>query len=719
MPDCITNTLIINIQGKGSISPPAGDYCNDTIIVLTPAPANGYFFKEWKYTGTGISEGADLLSVPMSINREITAIFEQIPGYGLSDYLLFYCPSETNKTNTIDFDYTNLVGVVGNPNRFHFRATFYTNVTKTNILYTIFSLSDNKRWFYNDGSYKQIPTEGVQINVNTSMTITYEPEILSQELMESQKVETINETHDEEFSLICGNSYYVDIERYSIDNESLDFIKSISMITDCEDVDAFYRSYDNDKNNWICSSNGNSDLKVSGSISQSLFPDIASNNFGIFQIVWQSRRSNVIYGSQWDSENDLLYSSGQGMYDNRFLKDGYNLMILKDLANNFYISANTRDSIYYNSYRLLVEDIEKPIETTDQTFEKLCYPGQTNFLTSIIEDIKIRVYEEDTDDSVIVNKDKIIPVINKQSIRFDIDGVNGLYAVRIRDSNDSQWSDWINIDVVLPLEEGEDAILDAYKIGDSRIIVPWNLDRINGVRRICFQLLTLYGISPSICIDVFMNMDIIEHIFEFYKDSIFTEFVPIYNGFQLLSQVRDEDGNIIGNNEDGTTTIYFKVIFSENILTTKNNINYYGNNQYSEGDFTFNVVQQGINDIWGEILERIDNKIFKGEFKIYENDGVFDKDGKSFIQLIFSDSIEVSNSISDISDPYNLMVNDTDANRFKDLETEEAFKQHKKSQILKTLDINSFKQYYDQDDINFRFGNPIIFRNDKQGEIDG
>ncbi len=718
MPDCITNNLIVNVEGKGSVSPPSGDYCNDITVILTPTPANGYFFKEWGYTGTDILENADLLSVSMSIDREITAIFEQVPGYELSDYLLFYCPSKTNKTNTIDFEYTNSAD---NSNRFHFRAIFYTNATKTNTLYTSFSSSDNKRWYYNDNNYKQIPTNGVQINANSTMSITYEPEILPQELMEIQKGEVINVNNDEEFSLICGNSYYVDIESYNTDSGSLVFVKSISMIVDCEDVDAFYRSYDNDKNNWICSSNGNSDLKISGSIDQSLFPSIASNNFGIFQTVWQSRRNNfnVIYGAQWDSENDLLYSSGQGIYDKRFLKEGYNPIVLKDLANNFYISSNDRDVIHYNSYRLPVEDAERPVEITDQTFEKLCYPGQTNFLTSTIEDIKIRVYEEDTDDSIVINKDKVIPVVNKQSIRFDIDGINGLYAVRIRDSNDSQWSDWINIDVILPLIEGEDVILDAYKIGDSRIIVPWNLDRINGIRRVCFQLLTLYGISPSICIDVFMNMDIIEYIFEFYKDSDFNESVPIYNGFQLLSQIRDEDGNIIGNNEDGTTTIYFKVIFSEDVLVVKNNISYYGNDQYSDGDFIFNVVQQGINDIWGEILEKIDNKTFKGEFKIYENDGVFNKDGKSFIQLILPDSIETALCISDNSDPYNLMVNSTDANRFKDLEPEDAFKQQKKSQILKVSDINSFKQYYDKDDTNFRFGNPIIFRNDKQKEIDG
>ena len=716
MVDCVTSILVVNIEGKGSVSLPSGDYCNDLTLSLIPSPANGYFFKEWKYTGTGISEDVDILSVPMSVNREVTAIFEQIPGHELFDYSLFYCPSEINKTNTIDFEYINSAG---SSNRFHFRAIFYTNATKTNTLYTAFSLSDNKRWYYNDNNYKQIPTNGVQINVNSIMNITYEPEILSQELMETQKEEVINVTNNEEFSLICGNSYYVDIESYNTDSGSLTFVKSISMIVDCEDVDAFYRSYDSDKNNWICSSNGNSDLKISGSMDQSLFPVIASNNFGIFQTVWQSRRNNdsIIYGAQWDSENDLLYSSGQGMYDKRFLREGYNPIVLKDLANNFYISSNTKDVIYYNSYKLPVEDKGKPFETTDQTFEKLCYPGQTNFLTSTIEDIKIRVYEEDTDDSIVINKDKVVPVVNKQAIRFDIDGINGLYAVRIRDSNDSQWSDWINVDVILPLTEGEDVALDAYKIGDYRVIVPWNLDRINGIRRVCFQLLTLYGISPSICIDVFMNMDIVEYIFEFYKDFDFNEPVPIYNGFQLLSQIRDEDGNIIGNDLDGITTIYFKVIFSEDFLTTKNNINYYGNNQYFDGDFNFNVVQQGINDIWGNILERIDNKTFKGEFKIYKHDGVFNKDGKSFIQLIFSDSIGTSFCISDSSDPYNLMVNATDANRFKDLEPEDAFKQQKKDQILKALDINSFKQYYDKDDINFRFGNPIVFRNDKQREI--
>jgi len=711
-----TNTLIIEIEGKGTVSLPSGDYDSSSTVILIPSPSNGYFFKEWDYAGTGIIENIDSLSVSMSMNQIVKAIFEAYPSYSLSDYSLFYCPSETNKINTIDFEYTNLTGGEGN---FHFRATFYTNIKKTQVLYTAFSLSDNKRWYYNDGSYKQVSDNGVQIGINETINIIYDPEILPQELIEIQKKEIIDETNNTEFSLVCGNKYYVDIDRYSVNDESIDFVKSISMIVDCNDVDAFYRSYNNDKKNWICSSNGNSDLKVSGSMDQSLFPDMASNNFGIFQIVWQSRRngSSIIYGAQWDSENDLLYSAGQGIYDKKFLEEGYNPIVLGDLSNNFYISANNRDTIFYSANKIATQDLGAPSETTEQTFGKLCYPGQVNFLTSTIEDIKIRVYEEDTDDSIVINKDKVVPVVNKRDIRFDIDGINGLYAVRLRDSNDHQWSDWINVDVDLPLTEGEDEILSAYKIGDSRIIVPWNLDRINGIRRVCFQLLTLYGISPSICVDVFMNMDIIEYVFEFYKDSNFTEPVPVYNGFQLLSQIRDEDGEIIGNNEDGTTTIYFKVVFNEDILVIKNNIIYYGNNQYSEGDFTFNVIQQGIDDIWGNILERIDNKTFKGEFKIYKDDGVFNKDGKSFIQIIFPDSIGSSMCISDISDPYNLMVNTNDLYRFKDLKPEEAFKQYKKSQILKVSDINSFKQYYDNDDANFRFGNPRIFRNDNQEEI--
>lgn len=711
--DCDTNTLTVSIEGRGGVSMPSGEYCDTLTLTLNPSPSNGYFFKRWEYSDENLTESGTSLIVPMTADRNVISIFEIIPGYELKAYSLFYCPSETNRTNTIDFDYKNTSEDVSAFNQFHFRATFYTNSEKTRTLYSAFSLADNKRWYYDDNAFRQIPSDGVIIDSGSTMSITYVPEVLPSDLIDTQKEERINDAYDTEFSLLCGSRYYVDIEVYSVDNEDMTFIESISLIVDCSDTEAFYRSYNNDANKWICSAQGNSDLKVSGSMGQSLFPYVSGNDVGLFQIAWQSRRDEVsyIYGSQWDSRSDLLYSAGQGLYDKKLLDNGFNPFILTDQINNFYVTAYTNDSIYNYTCPLPVVDELQPFETTTSVFEKMCYPGQSNLLTSAIDDIKIRVYDEDIVDSIVINKDNVIPVVDKQQIRLDIDGINSLYAVRLRDSNDSIWSDWINIDTILYETEGVDITVDAYKIDNNRVVVPWRIDRINGIRRICCQLLTLYGVTPTTCIDIFINMDNIEHTVEFYTDSDLSLPVTVYNGYPILSQVRDENGAVVGNNDDGTTTIYVKVIFSEDILTVRGGVYYYGADEYRDGeDITFNMVQQGVEDIWGLILKRIDNKTFKGEFNIYKHDGVYNKDGRAFIQVLLPDSIGGNLCFSDSTDPYNFMVNSADSGRYTNLIPQEVYKQYKMSKIPKLLDVNSFKQYYNIDDNDFKFGNPDLFR---------
>ncbi len=703
--ECTKNTLTVFIEGEGSVSSPSGDYCDYEEFILNPIPSNGYCFKEWVYGDVTITLNGISLEFDMSKNRTVTAVFERIGGYVEEDFSLFYCPSSVSRTNTVDFDYTNS-GAEGD---FHFVVTFYSDADKTETLFSASSLLDNKRWFYNDGSFKQIPTNGVTIETSEEMDIVYSPEVLSSRLSETKR---------EEFYLVCGVRYYIDIEAHRGSSDIISLVKSISLIVDCDDVDSFYRSNNNDKNNWICSGQGNSDLLVTGDIGQSLFPAIDSNIFGIFNIVWQSRRNNIstVYAAMWDSDNDLLYSSGQGLNDTKIFDSGFSPIIIEDPVGSFYVSSYINTKLRYYVCPIKTFSTCTTYLEAGELTERLCYPGQSTRLSSTIDDIIVRVYEEDTDDNIVINKDKVIPITTKTNIRLDISGTNALYAVRLRDSNDSEWSDWINIDTALYKTEGMDITLNAYKISDSRIIVPWTLDKINGVRRICCQLLTLYGISPTVCIDIFMNVNIIQYIFKFYKDEGMVDGseVPSYNGLPVVSQVRDiSTGEVVGNVTGTTdTVIYFKVLFSEDIITSDG---LYNGVPYIEGDFTFNLVQQGIDDIWGGVLEKEDNRTFKGSFNIYEQDGVFNRDGNAFIQVLAPNSLGSSFCISDISDPYNLMQNSNDAGRYHDLVPEEIFNQYKTSQIGKALNTTDFKQYYRIDDDNFRFGNPDFFRNDKQG----
>jgi hypothetical protein len=734
---CDTYNLNIIVIGNGSVNPPAGDYCVDTVLTLNPIPSYGYFFRGWEYdTLSGMGESGISLIVPMTADRNIKAFFEILPSFteGEGEGNLFYCPSTTDKNNVVSFNFTNNEGNVSAYDTFHFRVNFYSDSNKTKLLYSAFSLSDSKRWYYKDTFFASLPVTGIFIESYATMNIIYNPEIIPQQITETQREKFIG-NNVYEYPLLCGIKYYIDVESYNSITDTFSFVESMFLILDCDDVDSYYWNYNNDDQNWLCSGQGKVDLQVSSSSqSQSIFTDIASNIYGLYQIVWQTRRDGVyeVYGAVWDSELDILYSSGQGRYDELKLRAGYNPIVLTDQANNFYIAGhategtipgNITSDIYINACPFPTNIPTTPEETSTDLFAKLCAPGLTDYLTSSYDQIKARIYQEDIAGSLVINKDKVVPIINKQFIRLDIDGISGAYAVRLRNMDDDDWGGWINIDNNLYYTgEGTpdtttdndfitlaDISYDAYRIDNSRFIVPWKVNKNNGLRRICCQVLTLYGITNIFCLDLFFNFDIPRPVFKFYSkltgtgtSAVLENEFPTYNGRYVLS-LKDQDKNIQYTN----ATVYFKAIFSESIYKDESTE---PPTAYSDGDLTFNVIQQGINDIWGSSLYRINNKNFYGQFIISPHDGIFNKDGNSFIEIIFPDSNRFVSCLSDASDFYNLMVTDSEAAKYKDLTPEEIYSKNQTDTTRKVLEPIQFEQYYDQDDINFKFGNPKYFK---------
>ncbi len=718
--DCPTKLLTITTVGNGTVNPPSGLYCQEDTLTLTPVPAYGNFFKRWNYSDDALTEQGITLIVPMNSPRSVTAVFEALPSFEVPNSYLFYCASTTDKNNVVSFDYVNEEGNPSAYNQFHFRVNFYSDSTKIKLLYSASSLADNKRWFYNDGSYQPLPSGGALVEMDEVINIVYDPEILPQQITETQKEKLVNGS-TYEIPLVCGVKYYIEVESYNPFDGVFSFVKSTSIILDCDEVDSHYWNYNKDANNWLCSGQGKSDLQVSSSSNaQSIFSASVSNIYGLFQIVWRTRRDegNRIYGAIWDSELDYLYSSGQGLYDELKLNAGYDPIVFKDQAENFVITAHGANSIYANACPLPVSVPDTPEESSTDIFAKLCGPGLDTNLSSAYDQIKVRVREEDIDGSLVINSNKVVPIIKKKNIRLDVDGISGAYAVRLRNINDSDWGGWINIDNNLyyanaddDFKTADDTSYNAYRIDNSRFVVPWDVDRINGLKRICCQILTPYGITNTFCVDIFANFDVPRHVFEFYskKDgSAFSNEFPTHNGQYVLS-LKDEDGAIKTTGD--SAIVYFKVVFSEPVYLNESAETSYS----SAGDnaLTFNVIQQGSNDSWSSkngYLTVIDNKTFWGQFEIFKDDGIFNKDGNSFIEILFPETTVSSGCDADDTDQYNPIITDSQAAENKDLTPEEIYNKIKTNNAGKAFDINQFKQYYDQDDDNFKFGNPGYFR---------
>jgi hypothetical protein len=102
--------------------------------------------------------------------------------------------------------------------------------------------------------------------------------------------------------------------------------------------------------------------------------------------------------------------------------------------------------------------------------------------------------------------------------------------------------------------------------------------------------------------------------------------------------------------------------------------------------------------------------LLSGEFEIFNNDGIFNKDGASFIEIVFPGDTPPGNTNSDERDKYNFVNSDIQEIANIDLLPEEVYQKYQRDRLSKALDINEFKQNYDADDINFKFGNPGYYR---------
>ena len=732
-------TLNIDTSGVGSVFPISGDtFCIGDVVTIQAVPANGWAFLSWTFpAGSNFSLDGNNLIVAMTgdVLSGISANFVEVSATeSIQDQTstMFYCPSENYKNNIVSFDFTNSNEDPSIDNNYHFRVNFYNDADKSKLVYSAFSLADNKRWFSNDGSFSQLSTNGLNVGLSETVSIIYDPEALPQQITETQKPHLINDkTVIYEKPLAYGIKYYVEIQAYELSTNTLTNVATIPLTLDCNRVDSFYWNYNKDKNNWLCSGQGKTDLRVCGGFGQAINSSIDSNLFGIFKLVWQGRRisnigndvvpTNNIYSALWDSGKDILYSSGQGLYDVLELQEANHPVVITDPALNFYISGTIMDEIKYKTCGLSCQTDDDVVPPETLAFGSgFCYPGETSLLSSVYDEIKMRVYEEDISNSLVINDEKVVPVVNKKSIRLDVDGIVGAYAVRVKNMEDPDWGEWINIDNELypstnpdtptpTVPVGDNLNHDAYRIDNNRFLVQWDVERHNGLRRICCQVLTIYGISNTFCIEVLFNFEVAQHVFKFYirdrrksglPDPDFPddetkggdEF-PQYNGQYILSLE-----NAVDNSEKvlGGKIVYFDAIFSEPVDDT--------------GEIKFNVVQQGINDLRNENFDVITENKFSGKFEIFQNDGIFDKDGAAFIEIVFPGSTSSQSCGSDERDKYNFINADEEEIANIDLLPEEVYQNYQRNRLSKALDINKFRQNYDKDDTNFKFGNPGYYR---------
>lgn len=72
-------TLSVSVQGQGTVSPPGGDFTENTVATFAADPADGWEFAEWTGDIGDASPTDPQLSLTMDADRSVTAVFTEIP----------------------------------------------------------------------------------------------------------------------------------------------------------------------------------------------------------------------------------------------------------------------------------------------------------------------------------------------------------------------------------------------------------------------------------------------------------------------------------------------------------------------------------------------------------------------------------------------------------------------------------------------------------------
>tara|TARA_Y100000310_G_scaffold341375_1_gene440319 strand:+ start:2489 stop:5209 length:2721 start_codon:yes stop_codon:yes gene_type:complete len=631
---------------------------------------------------------------------------------------------ESAFTSSDFLEFVNELGPV-EKSAMHVRLSIFTNPKRDALLYSAFSLSDQKRWFLKtNGSFCALGPNGAALLRTGIPDIIYAPEVLPASLIEQQMEHEILDDVTER-PLVCGITYYTTIEAYIVD--TFHKIKDSSFRFDCVDIKQDFWRDNLDEKNWTCSGQGQDDLRVSQSSNQALFPSVSANVHGNFAIAWQDFRENkggdlaqvpdLFYGI-WQSASNGFWFSGQGHADTRAIKDVFRPLVITDPAANFIFSGMSDQRITINKCPQPTPAVVTPLNcvfSDDEIFDI----DNTN--RDAEQYLKARIYEPDVVSSFAMTDEKVVSVVDDCFTRLDVIGAPGTYAFRARNEDDSDWSSWINIDGRLPsgasssesrenISDGdaEEKEISAYYIDKDRFIAPWVLSAGNGIKRVCLQILTYFGISKVFCLDVMANVAQLEYKVEFFYDAAFTEKADEYKGLSVIqhrvtTETDDQGSNGGGSRVAGTTTIYIRVTFAD----------YLDNNE-----FTFNFIQQGINDQYALDLTKSQEGVYTGSFNIQNSDGFFNKDGLSAIVVNVPDpctklrDVICSGNQADLLNP-NLanVVEDFKVaySGLKSIDADSVYKRLKTSKLSHLTNVDSFKQLYSVDDPRFTFGNPKFF----------
>ncbi len=662
------------------------------------------------------------------------------------DVFPWYCSGNMSlEEDSIESFFNN--EITNSPQDLHFRIVFYSDPQKQIIVHAAFSQDNTDKWFYRNGNdVNPFSKCGIKSVVSKpELRVIYRPKILPSDFSESQHDYSVDGNGLYSKPLVRGVKYYVDIAA-AISGDIKIFDSKTVIFSSYDEASENRLNINTDDKRWTCSGQGKNDIRVTQTSGNTLFPVIAANRLGIYSVIWEDYRytdsqslsvNKSLFTAIYNSDLDIGWWSGNGFQDTKIDGDASGLIIQSDNLENFYILYNHSGVI--TDKRLIRSQSSSSSAKTDVEILE-----ETNFnINEIGRDVmryaKIRIADSDTKGSFIVSGSKIVSVIDDCLVKLDVIGVPGVIAIRLQNEDDSQWSDWISVE-----EQGfgyfsssssssssASGPFSASKIDGERYIVPWVVSPGNGVKTVYCQLLTAIGISDIFYTDILLNMQEPNYELRFFSDGGYSQKLPVFNGFPVVVK-NSSSSSVVGQ----YANVYIEVEFGDKdrldrilSLSTTERFNWLPSSVGTS--FTFNVIQEGIEDQYNLSLNLVSGSrgVFRGQFTVYQHDGILNKDGLSSISINMPDPCLYFNSNSAIADSYasdntfliggaadklnamNIPVMGDNSRNYKDIWLD--VNADSIAINNKPIDVKEFTSLYNIDDPRFSFGNPKFFEDKK------
>lgn len=656
---------------------------------------------------TLLSGSEDLTSLASSVNFPYATmriiISESSSASGFLESV-FFCANPIRSSCRINAYYENTSTASKNV---HFKVSVYSDSNYEDSIMIFTSLIDSDLW---NSGYDEFPVSGVPIAAGITGSVSFNPPIINPGKGEypldygniSQSTGLNN--NNIYFNLnrrlfICGVQYYIKVSAI-VEGQDVEMYRS-SFVCDCHN-DGYDREL---SSSWQSPYSGAIKTELAKGNSRKSHPSVAAARDGLFMVAWEdsrngfdkngiSNKNNIfsdIYSAFIDVNSGKIDSSLYQGYD-RIVKntssdqelnitEERHPFIVSDNLNNFTIASLLDYNKIVKRY-LSVGTILKPTIIEESAFVTACSFTLTDIdrYKSAFEGgefLTIKVSEKFIKNYSYFNDSGPIAIVSDCFIDLEIVGVPGAMAYRIKNESEIDFTDWIPIGAnIQPLDSlgksiSEDFAVfrDAFKakwIGNDIFVAPWILSRGNGVKRVCIEILTQFGKTQQICLDIiaeYANISYIIDIFQKYQipGSGVNEYktsspiryngVPVVNNktvYKNLNSTEEIVTPIVTLSKDDLRSIkveeyidakvYAKVTFLDveriKRIQALSILSSYIKRINSSVSITAKVYQQGSTVLSFPLnVLNINEGTFDFEFTINKNNGVTFKDGLAFIAI--------------------------------------------------------------------------------------